>query len=94
MARSLYNTSRFMPVFSVHHDGYTRMRITYIISFSSILLSVFLFSCGNSDKEVNEYNSKSLGIEEIKNADINYTLGGKAKAKLLSPLMYRKQILM
>jgi LPS export ABC transporter protein LptC len=40
---------------------------------------------------LNEYSSKSLGVEEIKNADINYTLGGKAKAKLLSPLMLRVQ---
>ena len=52
---------------------------------------LFLSSCGNSDAALNEYNNKSLGIEEIKNADINYTLGGKAKAKLLSPLMLRVQ---
>ena len=52
---------------------------------------MYLSSCGNSDAALNEYNSKSLGIEEIKNADINYTLGGKAKAKLLSPLMLRVQ---
>ena len=51
----------------------------------------FLLSCGNTDKEISDYNSKSLGIEEIKNADVNYTLGGKAKAKLLSPLMLRVQ---
>ena len=57
-----------------------------------LLVSIlFLSSCGNSDAALNEYNSKSLGIEEIKNADINYTLGGKAKAKLLSPLMLRVQ---
>ncbi|MBK7375714.1 MAG: LPS export ABC transporter periplasmic protein LptC [Ferruginibacter sp.] len=36
-------------------------------------------------------SSKNLGIEEVKNADINYTLGGKAKAKLISPLMLRVQ---
>lgn len=36
-------------------------------------------------------NSKSLGVEEVKNVDINYTLGGRAKAKLLSPLMLRVQ---
>nr|HNH23042.1 LPS export ABC transporter periplasmic protein LptC [Ferruginibacter sp.] len=30
-------------------------------------------------------------VEEVKNADINYTLGGHAKAKLLSPLMLRIQ---
>jgi LPS export ABC transporter protein LptC len=65
--------------------------------FFSLPVLAFLFftavlsSCGNSDKDVNEYNSKSLGVEEITNADINYTLGGKAKAKLRSPLMLRVQ---
>ncbi len=56
-----------------------------------LFIIIFLFSCGNSDSEVKAYNSKSLGIEEIKNADINYTLGGNAKAKLQSPLMLRVQ---
>lgn len=57
----------------------------------SLVTIALLVSCGNSDKELNEYNSKALGIEEIKNADINYTLGGMAKAKLTSPLMLRVQ---
>lgn len=63
----------------------------------SLLFTSFVFtflvlvSCGNSDKELNEYNYKALGIEEIKDADINYTLGGNAKAKLRSPLMLRVQ---
>ena len=56
-----------------------------------LFFSAFLSSCGNTDGEVNDYNSKNLGIEEIKNADINYTLGGKPKAKLRSPLMLRVQ---
>lgn len=69
------------------------------ISFSNFLLfsrrTAFfitlslLLSC--NDEELNNYNSKNLGIEEIKNADINYTLGGNAKAKLRSPLMLRVQ---
>lgn len=63
----------------------------YLHSVALICFISFLVSCGNSEKELNEYNSKSLGVEEIKNADINYTLGGKAKAKLLSPLMLRVQ---
>ena len=63
----------------------------YVQAFSfPVLVSIILFSC-NSDNELSEYNTKNLGIEEIKNADINYTLGGKAKAKLLSPLMLRVQ---
>ena len=56
-----------------------------------LLLAILLSSCGNTDEEVKNLNSKGLGVEEIKNADINYTLGGKAKAKLLSPLMLRVQ---
>ena len=63
----------------------------FLYSVILILITSVLISCGNSEKELNEYNSKSLGVEEIKNADINYTLGGKAKAKLLSPLMLRVQ---
>lgn len=60
-------------------------------ALSCFFLITVLSSCGNSDTEISEFNKKSLGIEEIKNADINYTLGGKAKAKLLSPLMLRVQ---
>ena len=56
-----------------------------------ILFALLLFSCENTDKELQEMSSKNLGIEEVKNADINYTLGGKSKAKLLSPLMLRVQ---
>ena len=59
--------------------------------FTCLFFITFLNSCGNTDKDLKLYNSKNLGIEEIKNADINYTLGGKAKAKLLSPLMLRVQ---
>lgn len=56
-----------------------------------LIVTVFITSCGNSDDDISMYNSKSLGIEEIKNADINYTMGGKTKAKLTSPLMLRVQ---
>lgn len=89
MAESLYSISRYLR-------GNFRLNITNRIFFSppvvlSLFLSVYLSSCGNSDEELNKYNSKSLGVEEIKNADINYTLGGKAKAKLLSPLMLKVQ---
>ena len=76
--------------------GNNRMNKTYkpvgaLLSLTSLFLITFLVSCGNSDTEISQFNSKSLGVEEIKNADINYTLGGKAKAKLLSPLMLRVQ---
>jgi hypothetical protein len=58
---------------------------------SIVTLSLLLSACGNTDGEWESMNSKSLGVEEVKNVDINYTLGGRAKAKLLSPLMLRVQ---
>jgi LPS export ABC transporter protein LptC len=85
-----------MPLFPAAFRGNKRMygtgKITLLLTSATLLfLSTLLVSCGNSENELNGYNSKSLGVEEIKNADINYTLGGKAKAKLLSPLMLRVQ---
>jgi LPS export ABC transporter protein LptC len=65
--------------------------VRFLNLFSFFFMLSILVSCGNSDKELDAYNSKGLGVEEIKNADINYTLGGNAKAKLLSPLMLRVQ---
>lgn len=78
---------RFLP-------AYFRLNLvnSKLLLFTSVVFAImFLVSCGNSDKELNEYNYKALGIEEIKDADINYTLGGNAKAKLRSPLMLRVQ---
>jgi LPS export ABC transporter protein LptC len=71
-------------------EGSNRKTI-FIYIAACLLLTTLFSSCGNSDKELKEFSSKSLGVEEIINADINYTLGGNAKAKLLSPLMLRVQ---
>jgi len=72
------------------YNLYLQFKKKYFLTNIAVFFIVsFLCSCGNTDKEIKEMNSKGLGIEEIKNADINYTLGGKAKAKLLSPLMLR-----
>jgi len=83
----------FRPTLLLRANIPTRNANCNIILFSSISVVFMLLvsSCGNTDKAINEYNAKSLGIEEIRNADINYTLGGKAKAKLQSALMLRIQ---
>ena len=62
-----------------------------IITAVLILGCIFFASCENSKKEIDDLTSKKLGVEEATNVDINYTSGGKAKAKLLSPLMWRVQ---
>ncbi len=61
----------------------------FICTAICLLLTTLLSSCENSAEELKGANSKNLGVEELKDVDINYTLGGRAKAKLLSPLMLR-----
>ncbi len=86
--QKIFRQVRFIPAYYRRGSFYSHAFLFTSIFFGFMLL---VSSCGNSDKELSEYNSKSLGIEEITNADINYTLGGKAKAKLQSPLMLRVQ---
>lgn len=79
----LHLWSKILPDFSFR-NFLLFSRLTVFFLAGSLLLSC-------NDEEFSSYNSKNLGIEEIKNADINYTLGGNAKAKLRSPLMLRVQ---
>ena len=51
----------------------------------------FLPACENSTADIDNLTAKKLGIEEAIKVEVNYTLAGKAKAKLLSPLMLRVQ---
>ena len=56
-----------------------------------IITSLLLWACENSAEEIDEHSKKKLGVEEAVKVNINYTLGGKAKAVLQSPLMLRVQ---
>ena len=56
-----------------------------------ILGCIFLSACENSKEEIDKLTAKKLGVEEAVKVDINYTLSGKAKAKLSAPLMLRVQ---
>jgi hypothetical protein len=52
---------------------------------------IFLCACENSKEDMDKLTAKQLGVEEARTVDINYTMGGKVKAKLTSPLMLRVQ---
>lgn len=52
---------------------------------------IFLYACENTKEEIDNLGKKQLEVEEATQVDINYTLGGKAKAKLTAPLMLRVQ---
>lgn len=69
--------------------------ITYFKSIKNsavfLLGCIFLLACENSSKDINDLTATKLGVEEASKVDINYTLAGKVKAKLSSPLMLRVQ---
>ena len=52
---------------------------------------IFLSSCENDEKAINELYKKKLGIEEAREITLNYTTAGKTKAILTSPQMLRVQ---
>jgi LPS export ABC transporter protein LptC len=62
-----------------------------IITAAAVVTAIIFASCENDPTEVNNLNTKKTGIEEAKNVLLNYTMGGKAKALLRAPLMYRVQ---
>ncbi len=55
------------------------------------LLSVFLFSCENSDKALQEWSQDKALTEEAVNINTLFSQGGRIKANLTAPLMLREQ---
>jgi LPS export ABC transporter protein LptC len=56
-----------------------------------VFLLCMLAACENKDKDILDLNTKKTGVEVAENVRMNYTIGGKAKAVLTAPLMYRVQ---
>jgi LPS export ABC transporter protein LptC len=63
----------------------------HIISAACIAGCIFLSACENTNKEIDDLTKKKLGVEEAVKVNVNYTLTGKTKAILQSPLMLRVQ---
>lgn len=73
-----------MALFPVLHKLHNTF--TFI---SMVIISSTLLSCESDEGEVKSITGRKLGIEEGKGVNIIYTISGKAKARLTSPLMYR-----
>lgn len=63
----------------------------YHFATALVLGCLFLVSCENSIKDIKDINRKAIGIEEGKIVKIQYSIGGKKKAILRGPIMYRVQ---
>jgi LPS export ABC transporter protein LptC len=67
-----------------------RVRIT--LSFIALFfLAVSWNACENKPGDINPFGPKDIGKEEARSVVINYTIGGKARAMLSSPVMIRVQ---
>ncbi|MEO7766388.1 MAG: LPS export ABC transporter periplasmic protein LptC [Ferruginibacter sp.] len=51
----------------------------------------FLVGCENDLNKIKEFDAKKTGVEVAKKVAVNYSINGKRKALLISPLMYRVQ---
>jgi LPS export ABC transporter protein LptC len=56
-----------------------------------IFLCIFICSCENDEGAIKQAFTKKVGVDEAKDVVIKYSVGGKPKAKLTAPLMYRVQ---
>ena len=64
----------------------------YIKRLAALLTGCFfLWGCENKLEDVQNINTKAIGKDEAKNVAIRYSIGGRKKAVLTSPLMYRIQ---
>ena len=66
-----------------------RVHIKIIAAFTAGCF--FLCSCENDLGEVQKINSKELGKDVAKDIKTRYSIGGKKKAMLTAPLMYKVQ---
>lgn len=63
-----------------------------ILIKSAFIISCFFFSsCENTPEQLNQFTSKTIGIEEAKGVKIIYTLGDKTGSRITAPLMLRHQ---
>ncbi len=66
-----------------------QFNIKFLAAF--IIGCFFLYSCENDIKAIKDLDAKKAGVEEAKMVVVNYSLGGRKKAVLVSPLMFRVQ---
>ena len=65
---------------------------TYFIKIAVALTGcIFLYACENDEARVKDLSKKKIGVEEARNIVLNYTIGGKTKAILTSPVMLNVQ---
>ncbi len=77
-----------MPIFD-DHSTMTQSSFYRIIIAVFFQGCIFLQSCENNPTEVNSLGIKKTGVEEARQVVVNYTIAGKTKAVLTSPLMLK-----
>ena len=66
-------------------------RLNHYNLFIGFFVCTFLSSCENDIEKVRKLNQKNIAIEEAVDVHINYTIAGRTKAIVHSPLMLNLQ---
>ncbi len=56
-----------------------------------VIAAIGLFSCENSEQELEERLKKKMSVDEARNVETYFSQAGDVRARLSSPLMYRYQ---
>ena len=70
-----------------------RFHHPYKINLLAALLTgcFFISACENSQQQLDNLTKRRIGVEEGKGININYSIGGKTKARLTAPILLRYQ---
>lgn len=65
----------------------------YKINLWAVLIAgcFFIISCENTQEQIDALTFHRIGVEEGKGISINYSVGGRTKAKISAPIMLRYQ---
>lgn len=58
---------------------------------AALFMGCFFISCENSQQQLEGLTKRRIGVEEGKGISINYSVGGKTKARLTAPQLLRYQ---
>ena len=86
-----FTAIRFISSIKISPIHLKQFDIKFLISYSLFLIFFFLTACENDPEVVKAWTEKKVLIEEGKNIESFLSQGGKMRAKLVSPLMYRYQ---
>ncbi len=71
--------------------NYLKPHIPFLIKVLIFVTCIYISSCENSLKDINEVTTKKIGVETGKDVTIIYSIGSVTKSRITAPLMLRHE---